>query len=63
MCKLARQKLFKPCAVEGGDKTTFPTIPFFDYNILLNIKHSNIFASLPPSTLPSALTTTTTSKT
>jgi hypothetical protein len=39
MRKLARRKLFKLSAVEGGDKT-FLTIPLFDYNILLNTKQS-----------------------
>jgi hypothetical protein len=33
MCKLARRKLFKPGAIEEGDKT-FLTIPLFNYNLL-----------------------------
>jgi hypothetical protein len=32
MCKKARRRLFKPSAVEGGDKTIL-TIPLFNYNL------------------------------
>jgi hypothetical protein len=54
-CKPYRRHLFKPSAIEV-DNITFLIIPLLDYNILLNTKLSNISASIPPSTLPPAMT-------
>jgi hypothetical protein len=46
----SRLELFKPSAIERGDKTFLP-IPLFNYNIMLSTISKKIFSSLSPSTL------------
>jgi hypothetical protein len=49
MCKLARREPFKPCALDGGDRT-FLTIPLLNYNILSNTELDLISPSIRTST-------------